>query len=205
MLYLNTNITQCDAQQLNELLRALPLWRRELALRYKRLEGRRESVLAYMELCRGLKEEYGIQEPLPEFAYGPHGKPSLPHLPHIHFSLSHCAGAVGCLLAKSPCGLDIECLRPLRPALVRYTMSEVEAEAVLRDPRPDVAFMRLWTQKEAVLKLRGTGVQGGLKEALTPASLRGITLETHVDEGRGLVISTAINLTNHFIGEGTST
>lgn len=191
MLYLNTDITQCDAQQLDRLLRALPLWRQAQALRFKYLQGRRECVLAYMELCRGLRAEYGIATP-PEFTYGPHGKPFLPGLPHIHFSLSHCAVAVGCLLSDRPCGLDIERVRPLRPSLVRYTMNEAEADFILSDPNPDVAFIRLWTQKEAVLKLRGTGVSGGLKEALSSASLSGISVETHVDERRGLVVSTAI-------------
>ena len=190
MLYLNTELHNCNAAQLHELLPQLPLWRRQQAMRYRHLQGQRECVLSYLELCRGLREEYGILSS-PDFEYDLHGKPSLAGFPHIFFSISHCARAVGCLLADVPCGLDIECVRPLRPSLVRHTMNEEEQQAIFSDSRPDLAFIRLWTQKEAVLKLKGTGIAGGLKESLSPASLSHISLHTVVDSRSGIVVTTA--------------
>ena len=108
MLYLNTELHNCNAAQLHELLPQLPLWRRQQAMRYRHLQGQRECVLSYLELCRGLREEYGVLSP-PDFEYDLHGKPSLAGFPHIFFSISHCARAVGCLLAdvRKACeGLD---------------------------------------------------------------------------------------------------
>lgn len=191
MLYLNTNIRDCNAAQLQELLPQLPLWRREQALRFRHLQGQRECVLSYLELCRGLRDEYGILSP-PDFAYDSHGKPTLVGLPYIHFSISHCAEAVGCLLADMPCGLDIERVRPLRPSLVRYTMNEEEQRQIYADHSPDLAFIRLWTQKEAVLKLKGTGIAGGLKESLSSANLSHISLDTVVYSNPDVVVTTAI-------------
>ena len=52
----------------------LPQWRREKVEAIKHDTGRRQSLLAYRLLCKGLREEYGIEEP-PTFTYGEHGKP----------------------------------------------------------------------------------------------------------------------------------
>lgn len=188
MLYLNTHIAETTAQQLSQLIGLLPLQRREAALRFTHLQGRRECVLAYMELCRGLKAEYGIDE-MPRFDYTPEGKPLLADHPHIHFSLSHCREAVGCLLSDRPCGLDIERIRPVKDSLVRHTMNADECRKIFASERPDAAFIRLWTRKEAVLKLRGTGIANHLRDAIDPEQLHGVSL--HTEEFPGFVVTCA--------------
>ena len=70
-------------------------------------------------------------------------------------------------------------------------MNEEEQQAIFSDSQPDLAFIRLWTQKEAVLKLKGTGIAGGLKESLSPACLSHISLHTVVDSRSGIVVTTA--------------
>lgn len=190
MLYLNDKISQTTPTQLELILGQLPQWRRQAALRFKHHQGRAECALAYMELCRGLRAEYGIGQ-MPDFNYQEGGKPLLRHLPHIHFSLSHCRAAVGCLLHTSPCGLDIEYIRPASPELVRYTMNADECQQVLGSANPNVAFTRLWTQKEAVFKHLGTGITDNVRGILSLAAARGIKVETRVDEEGGFVVSTA--------------
>ena len=160
----------------------LPAWRRDQAMRFRHQGGRRQCVMAYVALCQLLREQYGIED-MPDFDYNEHGKPLLRQHPQIHFSLSHCRRAVGCLVADAPCGLDLETVRPLRDSLVRYTMNEAEAEHILSAEEPDVAFLSLWTQKEAVLKLRGTGIRGSMKEVLAPQNLAGIRLRTRLWPG----------------------
>ena len=64
-------------------------------------------------------------------------------------------------------GVDVERVRPRPRALdlARSRLHPREAEAlsaVPAGPDRDVAFARLWTAKEAVLKARGTGLAGGL-------------------------------------------
>ncbi len=189
MLYLNTHLRETTPQQLSQLIGLLPLGRRQAALRFTHLQGRLECVLAYMELCRGLREEYGIEE-MPRFTFTPEGKPLLADHPHIHFSLSHCREAVGCLLSDRPCGLDIERIRPLNESLVRHTMNADECREIFASERPDTAFIRLWTRKEAVLKLRGTGIADHLHDALAPDHLRDIAL--HTEEHPGFVITSAL-------------
>lgn len=178
------------ARDIESLVEQLPAWRREQALRYRHEAGRRQCVLAYEALRQGLRERYGIAED-PGFDYNSYGKPSLHRLPHIHFSLSHCREAVGCLLSDSECGLDLEARRPVRESLVRYTMNEVEASLIASAEEPETAFLRLWTRKEAVLKLRGTGIQGDIKDVLAEESISDLELHTSELPRRQVVCSWA--------------
>lgn len=163
MVYLNDNIAHFDWQS------ALPLLseqRRQQVQRFKHEQGRKMSVAAYMLLCEGLRKEYGIAEP-PVFTYGEHGKPALVGHPDIYFNLSHCREAAVCVVGHRPVGVDVETIRPFKEQLVRYTMNDREVERIMQAERPDVEFIRLWTMKEAVLKLRGEGVSRDLRTVLT--------------------------------------
>lgn len=139
--------------------------RREQALRFRHELGRRLCVLAYLLLKQALGEVYGITEN-PLFEYGEHGKPSIVGHPEIFFNLSHCKEAVVCTVADHPVGIDVECIRTYKDSLVRYTMNDEEIREIESAGHPDEAFTRLWTMKEATLKLIGTGISKDLKTVI---------------------------------------
>ena len=87
-----------------------------------------------------------------------------------HFNLSHCREAVACVLSNQPVGIDIESIRPIKESLVRYTMNDAEQELIFSALNPDVAFTRLWTRKEAVMKLSGHGLATDMKSVLDNCS-----------------------------------
>lgn len=190
MLYINDHLECISENLVEKAISSLPSWRREQTLKFKHLEGRRECALAYLELCRGLQLEYSINE-MPLFTYSKEGKPSLHSLPQFHFSISHCKEAVGCLLSTVPCGLDIECIRPAKETLVRYCMNDEEYQEIFSSPNPDVAFITLWTMKEAVFKLQGTGINDNIKDILLPQNIQGISIITVPNLYRGYIISAA--------------
>ena len=162
MIYLNDDLAGFNFEA------ALPLLseqRRELALKFRYELGRKTCAAAYLLLREGLKKEYGITEP-PVFEYGEHGKPMIAGHPEIHFNLSHCREAVLCVVSDRPVGCDVESIREFHESLVRYTMNDVEVRQIEQAPRPDVEFIRLWTMKEAVLKLSGEGIRDDLKSVL---------------------------------------
>lgn len=177
MLYINDNLYALSASELEQEIHLLPAWRREVVLRYTHELGRRQSLLAYQLLCQGLRNDFGI-EGMPRFAYGEHGKPSLPDYPHIHFNISHCKGAVACAISERPVGVDIETFRPIRESIVRYAMNETEAQRILQATRPERAFAILWTQKEALVKLTGEGLNRELPTLLKGNTHRLSTLIT---------------------------
>lgn len=162
MIYINDDIEGFDFQAA---LPHLSDQRREEALRYTFELGRKLNATAYLLLRQGLMEEYGIIE-APVFGYGEKGKPFLSGHGDLHFNLSHCRTAVVCALSRHPVGIDVEHIRPLRESLVRYTMNDAEITQIMSAESPDLEFVKLWTQKEAVLKLRGTGITDDIKEAL---------------------------------------
>ena len=85
-----------------------------------------------------------------------------------HFSLSHCREAVACAIADKPCGIDIESAgRKVSDSLIRYSMNEGEQAVIRESDDPQRTFLRLWTQKEALLKLKGTGIRDNMRDVLT--------------------------------------
>ena len=162
MIYLNDDIAGFDLET------ALPLLspqRREQTLRFKFELGRKTCAMAYLLLCEGLRKEYGISE-LPVFGYGEHGKPYILGHPDIHFNLSHCREAVVCALSDQPVGIDVESVREYSESLLQYTMNADEVMRISQAERPELEFIRLWTMKEAVLKLTGEGITNDLKDIL---------------------------------------
>ena len=150
--------------------------RREQALKFKHEQGQRLCVLAYQLLKRGLREEYGITEN-PLFEYNEHGKPSIIGHPEICFNLSHCKEAAVCAISSRPVGVDVESIREYKESLVRYTMNDLEISLIESAPSPDVTFIRLWTMKEATLKLSGRGISNDMKEVVDTDKLDYISVE----------------------------
>ena len=162
MVYVEEHVNEFDLQAG---LRKISEQRREQALRFKHELGQRTCVLAYLLLKRALLREYGITEN-PLFEYGENGKPILAFHPEIHFNLSHCREAVACVVSDRPVGIDVESVREYKESLAAYTMNEQELASIVSAERPDVAFIRLWTMKEARLKLTGEGISNDIKNVL---------------------------------------
>ena len=146
-------------------LEDISVQRREQALKFKFELGQRLCVLAYRLLKQGLREEYGIVGN-PIFEYNEHGKPSIVGHPEIHFNLSHCKEAVVCVVSDQPVGVDVESIREYRESLVRYTMNDEEIREIESAEDPASTFIRLWTMKEATLKLIGTGISNNIKTVI---------------------------------------
>ncbi len=163
MIYLNDNLDSFNWEA------ALPLLseqRREQVLKFKYEMGRKTCAAVYLLLCEGLRKEFGYTEK-PVFGYGEHGKPYILGRPDIHFNISHCREAAVCAVSDRPIGIDVESFRFFKDSLVRYTMNDEEVARIMNAERQDVEFIKMWTKKEAVLKLSGEGITRDLKTLLT--------------------------------------
>ena len=173
-VYLSEDIWDFD---LDAALAEISEQRREQAVKFKHELGQRLCVLAYQLLKQGLSEVYGIREN-PQFEYNEHGKPSIVGHPEIYFNLSHCKEAAICVVSDQPVGVDVESVRSFNDSLVHYTMNEDEIREIESAEDRAVAFIRLWTKKEAALKLEGTGISKDMKQVLQQKNL---DFETFVD------------------------
>ena len=140
---------------------ALPPGRRAYAARYKKTVDRATAAVGSLLVSRLIRE---VDPALAgaDWAIGERGKPDLPGAT-FHFSLSHADGLCAAALSSDPIGLDVERIRPLRPALLpRFCTSE---EIALCKTDPDLA-VKIWTRREARAKQNGRGI--GQKLTLLP-------------------------------------
>lgn len=176
MIYIDTDI---DGFDLAQALKGISGQRRQQALRFKHEAERRLCVMAYRLLQQALLEEYRIDTP-PVFGYHEGGKPFIIGHEDIHFNMTHCRAGAACAVSRRPVGIDMETVRPFNDTLARYVLSEAEYRDVAGSRRPDEAFIRLWTRREAYGKLTGQGLAGCVRTGHDEQDLT----DSHDPDGR---------------------
>ena len=141
---------ECTDEAVQAMLPMVSQQRREQALRYRHLFGRFCCLKSWLMLSAMHIGEM-------DFLYNEHGKPYIEGGPF--FSISHCKEAIAVALDDQPIGIDVESIRRFDPELVTRTMNDSEQALIAASAHPERAFIRLWTQKEAVLKMEGTGIE----------------------------------------------
>jgi len=130
------------------------------------LKPREITAASHAFLGRLLMAYANVDAP-PAIARTERGKPHAPSLAHLDFNLTHARGEVLIAVAREqPLGIDLERVdREIEiDDIARRYFSTAEADAIeaLAPERKLVAFLRLWTCKEAVLKALGEGISFGL-------------------------------------------
>lgn len=113
-------------------------------------------------------------------AHDPQGVPGLPERPDLNISISHCRRAVAVAISpEGRVGIDVESRRRVSDGLMERVCTAGELAAVRAAADPTMAFLQLWTRKEAVLKCRGTGIKGfgSMQSALTDGDCEVVDLD----------------------------
>ncbi len=164
-IYIINGIDAFDESFVETCLSFFPKWRCDKMLNYKFLKGRIQCAVAYLLLIYALREE-GIFVDMPEFSYGEHGKPFLKNYPDWHFNISHCKNAVCCVLSRENVGIDIEEIKEYKESLATYICNDKELLSLHNSDNQEDDFYKLWTEKEAVFKMLGSGITNEIKEVL---------------------------------------
>ncbi len=119
------------------------------------LSGRAGVRMAASRYCGRSPEDFEIRT-------NPEGKPFF-HDCELSFNLSHSGGTVVAAFSTGPVGIDIETPGRQRDylAIARRFFHPDEVGSLASEDD----FLRLWTAKEAMLKLAGSGLAGGLDVA----------------------------------------
>lgn len=144
---------ECTEQAVKQMLPLVSAQRREQALRYKHVLGQFCCLKSWLML----QEISDFRFQISDFSYNEHGKPYLENGPY--FSISHCKEGIAVAVDEQPIGIDIEGIRHASADLIERVLSEDERLKVKGEWDKDRAFTRLWTQKEAVVKMEGTGIE----------------------------------------------
>ncbi len=149
------------------LLQFAPFEKQERILRQQAKQNA-DNMLVGAALARHMIWEI-FQIPLSQqhIAYGPHGKPYLRDYPNVHFNISHSGQYVACAVADRPVGIDVQVVGTYRPDVAVRVCSEGELAKIETSDNLATEFTKLWTRKEAYLKMLGCGIAGGIRELPT--------------------------------------
>lgn len=109
----------------------------------------------FAKIC--VKKTFNIAIREQKISYGEFKKPYLFGHSDIHFNISHSEGLLVCAVYDKPIGVDVERVRSYPENLIKKVCSESELEFILKSGNINYEFCRLWTGKEACLKLQGRG------------------------------------------------
>jgi phosphopantetheinyl transferase len=152
---------------------------REERLRFDAISGQgvRETFLLGKCAIRNIVEYYTTENARDVSIHThPGGKPYLINYPDLHFSLSHSGSDLAICFSRTPVGFDME--KKERRAdffsLARRFFSPTEVEEMVSaGSNAGRLFLDFWTAKEAILKLEGTGISGGLERAVVLSTSAG--------------------------------
>ncbi len=147
-------------------LSALSEERRVKTLRYRREIDRKLCAASYVLLCRALQSDFDILTP-GRFSFNEYGKPYLAEHPDIHFNISHCEAGAVCAVSDSAVGADIQDMRPFTAETAKRVFSDEELLALTASSDRERMFARLWSRKEATLKMLGSGIAEDLRQVGT--------------------------------------
>lgn len=136
---------------------------RARADRFATPQLRRRYVTARSTLRRLLSGYLSLDAREIVFAYGSHGKPCLASTPTLHFNVSHANDmAIYAIASGREVGVDIETttrdVDVHGVARTAFSPPECDALAVMGSEAWHAAFFRIWTRKEAYVKLQGDGL-----------------------------------------------
>ena len=165
---------------------------KEKCLSFSSISSRRTYLKGH-SAARIITANYTKKDPSKlEFETAPEGKPFFKCTPHLHFNLSHFGEFVFIAFSSEPVGFDIEntTRKADFPRLAKRFFDSRETELMNRSTKPEhIAFLELWTAKEAIIKLFGTGIASGLDKTLV------------LKEGEGTYNQTRVHLTRYISGD----
>ncbi len=153
LYYTNSNPTN-KMLSLEALISLLPKPMRARAVRYQQEEAAYNYVLGRLLLKKALEESQSNYT-LSDLYYNEEGKPLLDGFP---FNIAHSQDLVGVVFGGTAAlGLDIEYPRTIEKKHFRHCFSDTEWAAIIKDSNLETFYL-YWTQKEAILKAAGVGL-----------------------------------------------
>lgn len=118
------------------------------------------SKTAYSLLNESLKKDFGIKNT--KILKNEKGKPYLDGNTNIHFNISHTDGAIAIVFSDNKTGVDIEYKRKTDTKIANRFFCENEAAFIDNSNDKNAEFLKMWTRKEAYIKMLGEGLSSGL-------------------------------------------
>ena len=127
-----------------------------------------------------IKKTLGIDISKQKFVCNEYGKPYLANCPDVHFNISHSGQYAVCAVSDKPVGIDIQKISEYNTAVAKRVCSAKELKHIETSTDKSSEFIKLWTQKEAVIKMYGTGIANSdIKNCLNNQNLQSQKIENY--------------------------
>lgn len=140
--------------------------RRRRAERFRHEKDRISSLMTALLARCIISDELGVPAPEILFGRGRYGKPFVKGAEDFHFSVSHTGRTSVFISDGMPIGVDAEeADRDVSDfeGMAERSFSEAELAALEESSDKRQEFLRIWTHKEALVKMKGTGLNVPLK------------------------------------------
>lgn len=135
-----------------------------------------QRISAWLLLERAVQKEYGLENlKALDIRRTEKGKPWSAAYPELQFNISHCDAACACAVSVEPVGIDVEKRFPYRETLAKKVCHAEEWDYLMRAEEAGAEggtdhgytnraeFLRLlWSAKESIVKLEGSGLGYGM-------------------------------------------
>lgn len=160
-IYLVKVNTPIDEITFQYLLRFVQSEKQERILKQKIKQNADNMLIGEILAKTAIKKTFGIDISKQNFTYTEYGKPYLSNYPEVHFNISHSVEYVACAVSDKPIGVDIQKISEYNSNVAKRVCNEKELVQIENSLDKASEFTKLWTQKEAVLKMYGPGIASG--------------------------------------------
>lgn len=144
-------------------LNQLPKPMQNKAIHFRNWKDRTNSILGKVLLKQCASRYYNIPNILNQVSYNPFQRPEVNG--PLSFSISHSGNMVVCAISENyQLGIDMEQFAAIDFDPYQNYMSAKEWMKIKLAIDPNREFLKIWTQKEAVIKADGRGLTLPLKE-----------------------------------------
>lgn len=167
MIFEVLNIRSLTEAELEKCFQAMSINRRERCLRYKNPLDRQRMIAAELLLKRVIAGSFGESTDCIRVENLPSGKP-VANIKgrELCVSISHSGDFVAAAVSEKEVGIDIETFRSVSPQLLKRAFNSDEEAFAMQGETDELTkeqterFLRVWTAKEAFVKLTGEGLAG---------------------------------------------
>ena len=149
-----TNIDDFNNIELNKYIKNLSVYLQRDISRYKRYEDRLRSLLGKL-LLQKIIDMLQLNITLHDMKYNEFKKPYFES--EFCFNISHSNKYVVCAISYEDVGIDIEEIKEINLNDFKSVIDKSELEQIENSKDKYREFYKVWTAKEALLKLEGKG------------------------------------------------
>ena len=116
------------------------------------------SILTGLLIRKEISQHLGVVSSDIEFGYNEYGKPYVVGSHDYYFSVSHSGNVIVFIGDNSPLGIDIEQINDGNLKIAKRFFTHNEYEYIINSEQANIAFYKIWTSKEAYIKMVGLGL-----------------------------------------------